>query len=368
MTIPVSQVVNVTISLTPTAPSRAGFGVLLAVTTQSGVVSTSEVRSYANMDEVSVDWSPSDEFYKMANTWFSQSPKPAEIRVGFWDTVGEPAVATALDRLNNLSPDFYAFAFDSAVRDSLIANAITDAATWAEARVKQFFTVSNDVNVLDNASTTDIAYVLNAAARTRTFVMYSSTAAEYPEVSAFARAATVQFDQPDSVITLKFKQLPGITAESLTSANLTTLNTKGCNAYATVGSVDMLLEGIMAKGLGTYQDTIHGVDWLQNAIETNVFGYLFTRTTKVPYTDKGAAALEQQVINGLKDGVRNGLIADGGTDFEGNFLPQGFETSVVKVADVSQANRQNRIGPPITFKAIGAGAIHNITITGTFEV
>lgn len=362
MTIPVSQVVNVQIATTPQAPSRAGFGTLLFVTQESGVIATTELGDYADIDEVTdAGWLSNSEVVAAATTYFSQVFRPTRLLVAYWD--GVEAIGDALSRFQDINPDWYALAFSKVTRDDAD---VSTAAAWVEARVKQLFTTSNDADCIDAGSTTDIAYTLNASGYRRTYVQYSSSVDEYPEVSAFAKAATTAFSGTDTVITLKFKNLPGITPEVLTSANLTTLKAKGCNTYVTIGGVSILVEGIMSAGVGVYQDTVHGVDWLQNAIETNVYAYLVTRTTKVPLTDAGAAAIEQQVVNALDEGVRNGLIAPG-TTTDGTFLALGYTTSVGKVADLSISDRQARICPPISFTAIGAGAIHSVQVQGLFE-
>jgi len=367
--IPVSTIVNVSITTTPVAPSRAGFGTLLLVTQEAGVIGTDEVRTYASIDEVVDDWADTTEVYAAATTYFSQSPRPTTLAVGYWDvTTGDPeTVEEALNRFNDLA-DWYAFAFTKETRDN---SDVEDASAWAEARVKQLFTTTNDATAIVSGSggMSDIAYTLNALEYRRTFVIYQDVAEvdEYPEVSAFARAATTVFSNgTDTVITLKFKQLPGITPVALTSAQLNILKAKGCNAYVTIGGVNILTEGIMVAGVGVYQDAVHGIDWLQNAIETNVYAYLVTRTTKVPLTDAGAASIEQQVINALEESVRNGLVAPG-TTTDGVFLSKGYTTSVGKVADLDISSRQQRICPPISFTAIGAGAIHSVQISGVFE-
>lgn len=484
--IPVSTVVNVSITTTPTAPSRAGFGTLLFATTEAGVPFYEGVRYYSTIDEVADDWADTTEAYIAANTYFSQSPRPTRLAIGSiyasaqaglligggnaetdpaeyadinngsfvvsingsssaitgcdfygvttmagvatilqtkiravgtggftsatvaWDgtkftitsgttgasssvsvlsdhTTGtdlaamldcdagngtpyvgiaaESTITPALNRFQAASTDWYALALDKALRDSSDAEL---AAAWCEARVKQCFLATNDATTLDSATESDMAFALNAAGYRRSFVIYSSKPAQYPEVSAFGRAATTNFSASNSVITLKFKQLPGITTEAISSAQLSTLTSKGCNAYVSIGGVNILTEGIMSAGLGVYQDTVHGVDWLQNAVETNVYSFLVTRTTKVPLTDEGVAQLASRVTAALSEAVNNGLVAPG-TTFDGEYLDTGFLVEYGKVADLSISDRQQRKSPAITFTAIGAGAIHGVTINGTFE-
>ena len=213
-------------------------------------------------------------------------------------------------------------------------------------------------------TTTDIASVLKTLGLRRTMTTYSANTDEYPSASILGRAFTVNFSQPNSTITLKFKQMPGLSVQSLTTNEKSVLDSKSANALILVGASDMFAESFMASG--AFFDEVHGIDWLQNAIETNVFGYLLSRTTKVPYTDKGTAALEQQTISALEEARRNGLIAPGET-IDGEFLANGYKTYTVPVADVNPSDKAARQYNGLSFVVIGAGAIHGVVINGTFE-
>jgi len=82
MTIPVQSVVNVSIAIGATFPSRAGFGTLNIVTNEIDVFdSTERIRSYSDIDGVADDWSASSEVYLAATSYFSQQPKPTSLKV-----------------------------------------------------------------------------------------------------------------------------------------------------------------------------------------------------------------------------------------------------------------------------------------------
>lgn len=283
------------------------------------------------------------------------------------DGIDAETITASLNAIQNIDSDWYGLLFTKEVRDGVQINgedAVEAAADWCEARVKVFGNTSNDLDVLDSVTTTDIASVLAAKNLRRTMTTYSSFPDQYPSASILGRAFTVNFSQVNSTITLKFKQMPGITVEQLTQSQKSVLDSKFANALIEVGASDMFAESFMASGV--FFDEVHGVDWLQNAIETNVFGYLLTRTTKVPYTNKGVAALEQQVISALDEAVRNGLIAPGET-VDGRFLPTGYETVVIPVEDINQSDKEARHYPGLSFTVLGAGAIHSVQINGIFE-
>ena len=280
--------------------------------------------------------------------------------------VGE-TITASLNTIQNIDPDWYGLLFTKEVRDGVVINtenAVVAAAAWCEARVKVFGNTSNDLDVLDSVTTNDIASVLKTANYRRTMTVFSSYVDQYPSASILGRAFTVNFSQVNSTITLKFKQMPGITVEQLTQNQKAVLDSKLANALITVGASDMFAESFMANGV--FFDEVHGVDWLTNAIETNVFGYLLTRTTKVPYTNKGIAALEQQVTKALDEAVRNGLIAPGET-IDGEFLGTGYKITTIPAEEINQSDKEARHYPGLSFIVLGAGAIHSVQINGVFE-
>lgn len=283
------------------------------------------------------------------------------------DGIAGETITESLNAIQNIDPDWYGLTFTKEVRDGAIINAenaVVAAAAWCEARVKIFGNTSNDLDVLDSVTTNDIASVLQTAKYRRTMTTFSSFADQYPSASILGRAFTVNFNQPNSTITLKFKQMPGISVETLTQNQKAVLDSKSANALIVVGASDMFAESYMANGV--FFDEVHGIDWLQNAIETNVFGYLLTRTTKVPYTNKGIAALAQQVTKALDEAVRNGLIAPGET-IDGEFLGTGYKIITIPAEDINQSDKEARLYPGLSFIVLGAGAIHSVQINGVFE-
>lgn len=285
-------------------------------------------------------------------------------------TTAGAALETVTDTLNALqqkNQSWYGVTFTTELTEAQVK----DAAAWAEAQVKIFGFTTSASNVLDAAATNDIASFMKSNLYDRTFYIWDDND-PYQIVSAFARAFTVNFNEQNSTITLKFKQLPGTSPVTITESQRQALTSKNCNYYTHFGDSAMLAEGVM--GSGKFFDERHGLDWLQNAIETNVFGYLFSRTTKVPQTDKGVATLVQQVEKACQNGVTNGLLAPGqwnGMDLgevrSGDFLPKGFYIYAQPVSEQNTSDREARRAPPIQVIAKGGGAIHFVDITVTFE-
>jgi Protein of unknown function (DUF3383) len=275
-------------------------------------------------------------------------------------------ITAVLDLLEDYDRDWYGLSVLNATDVDIKASA-----AWCESRVKIYGYTSGAAGIIDPLSTTDVAAFLNSGLYSRTFGVYD-TDDNYADVSVFARAFTVNFSEQNSTITLKFKQLPTITSEVLTESQKTVLVNKKINYYTKFGDSAMLAEGVMASGV--FFDEKHGLDWLKDAVETEVFGYLYTRTTKVPQTDKGVAAIVSQVEKVMFEGVRNGLLAPGqwngfdlGDVVSGDYLPKGFYIYAQPVASQSQSQREQRFAPPIQVICKGAGAIHFADISITFE-
>lgn len=222
---------------------------------------------------------------------------------------------------------------------------------------------TQNTQVLDSTVTNDIASSMMAMGFTRSFGQYSSSS-PYAVASMFARAFTVDFQGQNTVITLKFKQEPGITAEQLTETQASTLRAKNCNVFvAYSNNAAIIQEGVMASGM--FFDERHNADWLQNQISTDLFNVLYTSPTKIPQTDAGVHVLTTTVANSCAIGVQNGMIAPGqwngpplGQISTGQQLPAGYYVYAPPVSSQPQTIREQRIAPTIQALIKLAGAIH----------
>lgn len=301
--------------------------------------------------------------------------------------VDAESITESLDAIEAVNSKWYGFAFTKEVADSSITAGGTaldclDAAAWAETRMKVFANTSKDADTLVAGNTTNISYKLEALDYSRTFTVYGPTVVDslgavtatndYAAVSMFARGATVNFDGTDTTITYKFKTAPGIAPVELSATQASNLIAVNCDYYTQFGTslsgdaVSMLAEGVCANG--RFLDEVVGIDWLQNSIQTDVLNYLYPSTTKIPQTDAGVSGIVHVLSKNLDQAVANGLAAPGYVTIDDTevFLPKGYYISQGLVENQSQADRELRKAPPIAFIVKGAGAIHSVTITGTF--
>lgn len=248
---------------------------------------------------------------------------------------------------------------------SVTGDSVASVSAYIEAATpsRVFGITSQDPGILDPTNTTDIASRVQALKYQRTFVQYSSSSA-FAAASIFGRAFTVDFTANNSTITLKFKQEPGVTAETLTPAQAATLRSKSCNAFVNYSnSTAIIIEGTMANGY--FFDEVHGLDWLQNQAQTNVFNELYLSPTKIPQTDPGLNRIAVAVERACEGGVTNGLIAPGvwnapgfGAITQGQTLTKGYYVYMPPVASQNVSDRAARKAPTMQVAVKLAGAVH----------
>jgi hypothetical protein len=229
---------------------------------------------------------------------------------------------------------------------------------------------TQEAGVLSAVVTTDIAYQLEQLRYKRTMTQYSSSD-QNAIVSAMARIMTTNYDGSNTVITLKFKQEPGVVAESLNSTQAAALEAKNCNVFVNYNNNTAILEqGVMADG--TFIDIVLGTDWLAVELQVQLYNLLYTSTTKIPQTDQGMQLLTTQCEAVCSQAVVNGLLAPGvwnsggfGILKQGDFLPKGFYVYNAPVATQTQNDRAARMAMPIQIAAKLAGAIHSIDVAVT---
>jgi hypothetical protein len=277
----------------------------------------------------------------------------------------------AVQAISVLNSDVYGIMFAAVTGGTTTATTLSHADQLAVAAyiegatpVHIYGITNNEALALDSTSTTDLGSLLQAANYSRTFWQYS-TSSPYAVASVFGRAFTVEFTAQNSVITLKFKQEPGITAERLTESQAATLKAKNGNVFvAYMNNTAIIQEGVMANGY--FFDERHGTDWLQNQVQTDVYNLLYTSPTKIPQTDPGIHQIVATVEASMDRSVNNGLVAPGLWTSSLEFgllkmnspLSKGYYVYAPRVATQSQSDREARKAPTVQVAAKLAGAVH----------
>lgn len=267
------------------------------------------------------------------------------------------AVTTVAGKSNNWYGLYVATAATTADHEAVAA--FIEAATPS----RIYGITTQDPNVLNAAATTDIAYKLKAAGYKRTFTQYSSTDA-HAAASIFGRTFTVDFSGNNTAITVKFKTEPGVVPETLTATQAAAAAAKNCNVFVNYNnSTAIIQQGVMSNGF--YFDEVHGLDWLQDRLQTDIFNLLYTSDTKIPQTDAGVNFIVTTASQSCEAGVNNGLLAPGqwngpaiGALKPGQTLAKGYYVYAPPVASQSAADRAARKAPTLQIAAKLAGAVH----------
>lgn len=367
--LPVSNVVNVDVIIGPRAATGRNFGSLLILGTSTVIPVKERLRLYSSKEDIGSDFGVDSPEYEAATVYFSQSPRPKEVYVGRWAktlATGEAGAAEKLmDAVNAVMGYTNWYGLGIADKEDIADDDWLKVAAAVEASgVSRILAITtSDPATMDATSTTDLAYKLKAAKYGRTFVQYSSSN-KYAALSAFGRAFTVNFNGSNTTITLKFKQEPGITYETLTTDQAAALDARNCNVFVFYqNDTAILQQGVMSSG--DFFDERHGLDWLQNYVQTNLYNLLYTSTTKVPQTDAGVTRLLSNVEQSMDQSVTNGLVAAGvwnggpiGQLDSGDTLTKGYYVYAQPISEQAQADREARKAPVIQVACKLAGAVH----------
>ena len=82
--LPVSNVVNVTVDMSPRAARSRSFGSLLIMGTSSVIDPLERLRAYSSLKEVAADFGVAAAEYQAAALYYQQSPRPIELYIGRW--------------------------------------------------------------------------------------------------------------------------------------------------------------------------------------------------------------------------------------------------------------------------------------------
>ncbi|HCJ7750857.1 MULTISPECIES: DUF3383 family protein [Enterobacteriaceae] len=369
--LPLNRVTNVTVTLSARAAQGRNFGSMLILGNSTVIPITERLRLYSDPADIGDDFGVDSEEYKAAVVWFSQSPRPTQLYVGRWvdslTSAESGPTETLLQAVNALLDynSWYGLHLAVPVADYPDdADLISVSSAIESATVSRILAItSSEADILSSAVETDLATKLKAAKYSRTYIQYSSTS-PYAALSAFGRAFTVNFTGSNTTITLKFKQLPGITYETIGTSQANALEAKNCNVYVYYENDTAILEqGVMCNG--DFFDERHGLDWLQNAVQTADYNTLYTSTTKIPQTDAGTTTRIANIEKVLDVADKNGLFAPGiwtggpmGQLGTGDTLTKGYYTWADTVDNQLQTDREARKGVPIQVAAKLAGAVH----------
>lgn len=420
---PISDIVNITVSITGGALSVAGFGTML-ITGISAPFAEGETEIYTTMTELDdAGWLGTEQEYLAAQLAFSSAIRPDRVKVAhladFVAQVDNVTIDTAADGTYTLDINGTDFAHVSSsetttdIRDALVvlvnagdepvtaAPVLTDEldltadnagepfittlegdqsanmtlllatpntgyqqglntielfdddwyglygvddddwhilerAVWTETRNKLHMASSDDADITDVGVTDDIASVLQTASYARTAIIYHDQTlpgtGEHIGAAWMANRLAVDLDQQSP--TWALVNLPGITAQSLTTTLQSGAEGKNASHYPTYAGTAVTYKGRVAEG--TAIELIVVADWLQarltEAHQATLIEYS-ARGAKVPYTNDGIAQTESDARGVIERAIGVGhILGPGDPDTEPTYtFPRRAEVSSADV-------------------------------------
>ncbi|WP_281830329.1 DUF3383 family protein [Lactobacillus amylolyticus] len=292
-------------------------------------------REYANAEAVSHDYDTDSIVYKKALTYFAQDNSSDRIAVLDYDP------SKASDSLEA----FWYFNWTFAIQAESNIDQDTVALSNIFEANKDHFLVLQTNNIDDYQQLNGQNYVIGL----------KHDPAEYMDAAIVGAVATLTVGS----VTWKFKSLKGITPESLTTNELSGINSLHAIAYVEVNSIGETSEGWVLSG--EYIDVNHGMIW----IKTNMSGQLesfLQGNGKVSYDQAGITQLSGIVTQVLEQAYQQGIINQNETTGKGDYSVTASPRSEQSLADISARHYGG-----LNFTYHVSGAIHDITVNGEVQ-
>lgn len=364
-TLNLQNIVQVTEYVSPLSAPRETFNELLIVGTAGAAIFDpgERVRQYSSAADMLTDgFIITDKEYLAAQLYFSQSPAPVTLWVGYQNISPAETFVEAVQACREAESSWYVVVCaDAAKADHLLL------AAWAESATPSsvYAYTTSDADCITSAST-DIGTVLKALSYKRTIGQYS-TDDPLAVVAIMGYAMGANTGLANSAYTLKFKGEVGIAVEDLTQTQVGYLEGKNLNCYLNYGNYyNIFKEGVMANGY--FFDEIINLDMLRNDIQLNLMDLLY-QNPKIPQTDAGQSQLIMGCNRACELAVDRGFLAPGlwtGVTVlnlvYGDTLSRGYLCQSEAYSEQSTADREARKAMPIYIAIKEAGAVHSIVV------
>lgn len=375
MSLSINQIVDVQLIDSPMGLAMRDFSLSLILTSSKGdIFGTSQDRTFfaASADEVGKHFGTESEVYKAARMYFSVTPKPKRVLIGYWNKgeAEQPAesITDALIAINDKNQNFYGLYISDKVEDKIADEAHEWVASQAIPRVMAY-TALRDEQIDD----TEENIIKKWADKNtgRVMVLFNKTGDDHGAAQLLAMAINTNWRGYNTAKTLKFKTMTVRSDANISLNDAEKCRKLGVTFYTDYDGMSMVAEGTMVGG--RWIDEIVGLDAFINAIQVETVNALRTYP-KIAQTDRGTEILIGRLVPIARQFVNNGFMAGGkwngveiGELMAGDMLHDGFYFYADSFANQTQADRDARLGMPIHVAIKLAGAIHNQDILVNFN-
>lgn len=375
MSLSINQIVDVQLIDSPMGLAMRDFSLSLILTSSKGdIFGTSQDRTFfaASADEVGKHFGTESEVYKAARMYFSVTPKPKRVLIGYWDK-GEAeqpteSITDALIAINDKNQNFYGLYISDKVEDKIADEAHEWVASQVIPRVMAY-TALRDEQIEDKEE--NIIKKWADKNTGRVMVLFNKTGDDHGAAQLLAMAINTNWRGYNTAKTLKFKTMTVRSDANISLNDAEKCRKLGVTFYTDYDGMSMVAEGTMVGG--RWIDEIVGLDAFINAIQVETVNALRTYP-KIAQTDRGTEILIGRLVPIARQFVNNGFMAGGkwngveiGELMAGDMLHDGFYFYADSFANQTQTDRDARLGMPITVAIKLAGAIHNQDILVNFN-
>lgn len=366
MSVSLNKIVDVSVQVTNPSTIATNFN-LGCIIGASEALKNSRVKVYSRENYqtqmVSDGFQTTSNEYKAAVLYFSQSSRPTQLVVGYWNSTESEKPADAYTACRAANGAFYNFCFVDTIEDT----AAVEIAGLVEASdiPTVFWVNSNNANCLQ-ASTENTFKKLLDESYTRTFGMYSQNVLVCAAVIGLLSGLNTL--EANSAYTAAYKTLTGIMPENISDEQLANLLTYNGNIYCTFGSMYMLTYPMISAGKYHVDDLLL-VDAAKYYIQQYAVAGMVA-LKKVPQTEEGVGNIVSFINNACNKLLDAGLIAGGIwkgdtiLDLEsGDAIPNGFLVQAGTVASQTAEERASRVSPPIYVALLSSGSIEHVVIS-----
>lgn len=351
MTVPITEFVDVDVTVADAAAERFSFGNLMGIFDHS-VNANRQNGPYSSLDEV-VDAGftsvAAADVHAWATAVFAQDDGVDQVMIGL-KAGGDATWTATLDAVYAADPDsWYITNVDTRVEADL--NLV---AAWIEAHDKIAIVQSDDAGILAGTGG-NIALDLQTAGYNRTALIYHDTDSEWLDGAWSSSGGGLNLDSPNGAGVWAYRRLDGVDYATITSAQAAQVFAAKANLFHRNRGLSFTSKGTMASG--RFIDVTTSVDWLRTRLEEDILTAFVNAGTKIPYTSSGMNRLAAVCHSVFDRGVTYGHLSP---DF-----PR--ELVVPKIASVSSSDKANRV-LSLTGNVVLAGGIQKVSLPITVQV
>lgn len=367
--LPLTNVINISVSATPTGVSAYSTSNLALFTgdTPGGGFGSLGYKIYFEPTDVGIDFGTGSNTFLMANAIFSQAPN---ILAGGGYLVVIPFIssetlAAAITRTVNL---VQYFGLESTAIES--QSDMLAAAAVAQPLNKIAFFAQRGSGSIAPGGSLDL---LQTGGFTHSRGLYYGSSTDIDalvyQAAYSSRALSVNFLGSNTTSTMHLKTLIGVQPDpSITQTQLNQAVAAGADTYPSFQGVPK----VFTSGINTFFDSVYNLQWFVGALEVAGFNFLAQASTKVPQTENGMDGLKGAYRTVCLQAVTNAYSAPGlwtspttfgnQADLLANVSQFGFYIFSSPISQQLQTARLARQAPLVQIALKEAGAIQSSNV------